>query len=1394
MCVAATMERLLRHADFDAAFRRDGRPSFLACSTDEYKLSFVLAGDNDLHASTTGFTDKLRGYLEKRRLLIIGSTQGGWALPVPRRILEKFVVIVLGNCAKESRYGYREEAYISGVTATWESPNTAEGIVRVLMGVIDELFDLGLQREVSLIGASAGVDQIMTVAAALHGSFAPPDVRVPFIAPIAGAFHPTVFPLAAKAFLHHGTHVLVHSHKRDTHCPWEKVKDFWAKLQEDMRAARRGGVYIHLMTLDDRSLIDCNFHNITQFLCAHAEFWDEVAAVHAPNAGAEYCARCVEKQYGEAHRTVSAFVDYEPGYDEGMLDNCYSLQTALVVHYAFSRAAALNTENLMTNLCLDIAEGARCCFAAGSEPLRVLEEFRACFPEVSDAGGWSNRIPGSLVAESFMGLIAGKTGGILKAGRFHDRYVDIEVSQQFGALLLLHLTLPSNRNTDRWMNFEWTEQNELMQHRSLRGEDFTVPRKCSRPRRAPAIITNKRKLVLIEKLFESSEWRRLNEDDRKEISRGVQENDVISLILVSSTGNSVAHLIGTVQFAKPYKPKRQEAQYEYVSDLFLWVHEDCYTEVPSLARSDRLRVGKVIVYKTCNALKPTGLWGFAARRATSVFRTLRSDADLRIGGQGQSSWTAKRSIGCQYKETFLKDPILAPALVAALEEEVAVVMGPPGTGKSTQACCVGKCMIEGKSSHRRNLRLGWFTWTNAANVNQLHAALKAGIDPKTCIYVAEELPPGIDNVKCLSLSPKNYVEWGRILKSEPILNVFCGIGKTMKPLNGYSSVLKLWVKLFDIAFLDEAGQILEGFGLHLAAYARQILLLGDTAQLPAFTFLPDEHRTLMRAATTTVNPVSLIKQYRQINGLSTFCSCLSYAGRVQDGEEKEADTLQILVVLWDCPTTDADLPKSPAPTSAALVTELWQQGSYSSEGYKGKIITPYAKQRTLINRLLRINNACAVLDGIQGMEYDDIIGDMGRNHGTGFLRDPRRVNVLVTRARNSLILLLNRSLGRTAREGTGHDYFHHIRSVCEDLKIIWKVDARISASDTARAILRHMKTTQPLSRKRVREAFAPHLSFFSGYMEKVSGKLDKATAIPDSDDERDMREPIGEVILEIFQNDAMPQNDAIAPPAAIIEDDGNDKERDEGGNSDLPVAVLQSLVRRSETAVRLCSTFLHCHISGVQKLLLAALHGKDALRNATTGPRGDKCAQHYQCWKLCLETFAWILHWRVRAQYGQTPDREIGEFTFPYAGRETKYTLDALASGMPACFSFLKSLWGGSSQYDGSAYFYRYGNRNRHQTPWAYVESSVWTLILPKAVVAALTCTALKHEERAATKYWICIDLWHEGKWDYYHTVVDEEEAAKGKKGKAKQKGKRKREEGGNCLHLTPYSADKYTT
>ena len=348
------------------------------------------------------------------------------------------------------------------------------------------------------------------------------------------------------------------------------------------------------------------------------------------------------------------------------------------------------------------------------------------------------------------------------------------------------------------------------------------------------------------------------------------------------------------------------------------------------------------------------------------------------------------------------------------------------------------------------------------------------------------------------------------------------------------------------------------------------------------------------------------------------------------------------------------------------------------------------------------------------------------------------------------------------------------------------MDATTGASESARAILQHMKNTKPISRERVREAFAPHLSFFSGYMENVSGVLDKAIAIPDSDDEGDWREPIGEVILE------MPWNDDIAAPAAIIEDDGNNKEGDEEGNSDLPAVVLHGLVRRSETSVRLCSTFLQCHIGSVSKLLLAALHGNEQLREAITWhSRGQNGAALPVLGVVSRDVRMDPALARAGSVWSKSRSRARG-VSFPLCRARNRIYLGCFGRRGDRVSFFPEKSLGGSSQYNGSAYFYRYGNKDRRedQTPWAYAESSVWMVILPKAVVAALTCTALKYVERkaAATKYWICIPMWLEEKWEYYHTVVEEAE----RRGEAK--GKRQREEGANCLHLTPYSADKYTT
>ena len=139
-----------------------------------------------------------------------------------------------------------------------------------------------------------------------------------------------------------------------------------------------------------------------------------------------------------------------------MLDKAHSLQLALVAHHAMQRAACEPPRDTVLLWCLDIVTHARFSFAPDSAAKCHIDNFRACFPGAC-GGGWSNRLPASLLAESFMGLVSGKECGILKPGNLFDVYPYIEVSQRFGPLVLLHITLPTNRNTSKWMDFTWTD-------------------------------------------------------------------------------------------------------------------------------------------------------------------------------------------------------------------------------------------------------------------------------------------------------------------------------------------------------------------------------------------------------------------------------------------------------------------------------------------------------------------------------------------------------------------------------------------------------------------------------------------------------------------------------------------------------------------------------------------------------------------------------------------------------------------------------------------------------------------------------------------------------------------------------------------------------------------------
>jgi len=82
---------------------------------------------------------------------------------------------------------------------------------------------------------------------------------------------------------------------------------------------------------------------------------------------------------------------------------------------------------------------------------------------------------------------------------------------------------------------------------------------------------------------------------------------------------------------------------------------------------------------------------------------------------------------------------------------------------------------------------------------------------------------------------------------------------------------------------------------------------------------------------------------------------------------------------------------------------------YKQERKQYRIITPYDGQRSLIEQMLRQErmeweDRCFNVDSFQGNEADNIIISLVRSWGLGFLTNERRMNVMLSRCKQSMLI------------------------------------------------------------------------------------------------------------------------------------------------------------------------------------------------------------------------------------------------------------------------------------------------------------------------------------------------------------------------------------------------------
>lgn len=271
-----------------------------------------------------------------------------------------------------------------------------------------------------------------------------------------------------------------------------------------------------------------------------------------------------------------------------------------------------------------------------------------------------------------------------------------------------------------------------------------------------------------------------------------------------------------------------------------------------------------------------------------------------------------------------------------------------------------------------------------------------------------------------------------ILRSADIVCSTC-VGAGGYDLDGFD---------FHAVLIDESTQASEPESLiPITRGVKQVILVGDHQQLgPVILNKKAANAGLRQSLFERLifighTPVRLEVQYRMHPCLSEFPSNMFYDGSLQNGITEEDRTIYNSSFQWPMPDTPmmfwsiygreeismsgtSYLNRVEAMNVEKIVTKLFMDGVTPDQI---GIITPYEGQRAYINQYMQLNATLPdkqqyldieilSIDAFQGREKDYIILSCVRANPTeliGFLRDPRRLNVALTRARYGLFILGN---------------------------------------------------------------------------------------------------------------------------------------------------------------------------------------------------------------------------------------------------------------------------------------------------------------------------------------------------------------------------------------------------
>jgi ATP-dependent RNA/DNA helicase IGHMBP2 len=221
---------------------------------------------------------------------------------------------------------------------------------------------------------------------------------------------------------------------------------------------------------------------------------------------------------------------------------------------------------------------------------------------------------------------------------------------------------------------------------------------------------------------------------------------------------------------------------------------------------------------------------------------------------------------------------------------------------------------------------------------------------------------------------------------------------------------------FGTLVIDEAGQCIEPLAWCIFTFAKKYVLAGDHLQLPP-TVLSQQaaqaglNKSILETAISAVTNIFLLDiQYRMRAAIAGFSSDYFYKGFLKTADHLLNTGIHITFIdtagsgYNEIHGKDGiSLQNEGELRIAEKIIETEQLDILNTA-----LISPYAGQVTAAKELLPKQMRISTIDSFQGQEKENIILSLVRSNDdgvTGFLKDYRRMNVAITRAKERLFVI-----------------------------------------------------------------------------------------------------------------------------------------------------------------------------------------------------------------------------------------------------------------------------------------------------------------------------------------------------------------------------------------------------